>query len=278
MSVKDLKFPPLYNIEWIRSLPKPNYGYICNNHVQSAFSFIDAGKINEYSAILKRAFAESRQPNEDFNEWFWRYTGCLDSSEFNENGKLVRYMRNCFMCGSLDYKYDSLGFVVYRNTGSDAIINYYFHYSFYPIKRTLYYCDTGIRFSSEMNVERLHFDSSGYLTSSEYKNIDFGCISLTNYKYNEHLQISKIERWDSIIRGSEHSKEPWPITIGSISTYYYTSKYPDSITINYIVNTQQDIHHTQKIYFDSIGLPVKSVYINFPGHHKVMEVRKYRYH
>lgn len=283
LSVRDLKFPAVYNIEWLNNepvglLPKTDVSFLSTHHIRSMFSYIDPGKIDEYPARLQEFYKETKQAGESFNDWFWHQTGCLDTANYDEQGQILIYSRNALNFGRREYGYDSMGLRAMFRSGGCNIHYYYSHYSFDPDTRTLYFCDTGTRLTADEHVAKLHFDTSGYLMSLAYTSSNFGCVINMSFVYNEHKQISSITRRDSIVPGSEHSKEPWPVTVGSTSTFYYNGSSPDSIITNYMVNLKEGVHHTHKIYFDSTGLPSRTVYINDPEYRRSPEVRKYRYH
>jgi hypothetical protein len=180
---------------------------------------------------------------------------------YDKNGNLLIERIRQFGGHFVEYEYDSIGFVKYKNYDTDFSAKFKPTYKFLADSLLLYQFWTG----NDTDTCIFKFDNSGKVVEAiEYANDDHG--RGRHYKtvyeyYPSGLLLKKtVDLLVSMERQQRYELEYGTgLTTQNITTYFYTVNKLDSTVTTFYFPTHQNQNYNSKTYYNSSGLRNKTV-------------------
>jgi len=274
LTIEDLKFPIVDEDNGRALLPNPYKQNLIKNHISERISISEPGDINGYDQkVIQQYEKETKINAQGFHDWAIERFVLSDTNFYDEKGNNTRYNQKPVFEGTyLIYKYDSLGFLTKIFGGmrvDDTIMNV-----FDPIKKILYciewnnnkYIPKNNSSQKDLLISittRYYFNPAGFLIKIIHKGK--GYCRIRRFEYNAQDQV--VLFYDRLYTksGSEIDKltDPkynlCPVPNERISKYFYHADSIDSIITFNVFYKDRKYNYTRKTYFDSTGLPCKTV-------------------
>lgn len=272
LTLADLSFPLVDDYYGMQTPPNTYKRHILNNHISARVATeiidpkIDSGK------YYRQYLMDPSCKKIDFSTWYAdsiaRFTPV--TLFFDKKGNLTSRVQRCFLCGPKEYRYDSLGFVIWESSGSDAIYYYGSEYHFDANTRTLYrtsclYLSSYDSMSSSQRnypfgLTAYRFDSVGKLTTTTEVHLSHWPLKYfyftDTFFYNKDNQISLITH--QLYEATDHEVKKYLDLPASCTTrYFYHDRTLDSMIT--VITTTQNKKQTKRTYFDSSGLAAYTV-------------------
>jgi len=185
----------------------------------------------------------------------WGESDTVGRRIYNTNGQLLNESKNILGGYYMEYKYDSLGLLVYRKYSTDFAMKDYITYKFFERDRVLEQY-----WSWQGNLKyTFSFDDYGKVTE---------CIATfdTTSRHHFYSQNKKFTyNKDGLLINEVMKLYGKDVEmdcvnpIASTTKYYYSNSKPDSAITNYKYASNQGWNLCTKVYFDERGLRSRSV-------------------
>ncbi len=293
LTIADLKFPIVENERTALGyiiLPRPQNEVIKHNRIKGRAPIPQLMPMNCYPQETIEFYNEiGRQSlHISFDSFFRKFRARTDIT-YDTNGRESESINYSQFSIHLQYRFDSLGYLVREYGGSCIPHDWRYNYVFSAVNRKLYRykydqyswhpLDTNMAIPFDQfqimlysEPEIFEFDTAGYLTeittTAGYPNWmeEYYHRNHWQFLYDEkHYLRSVIEHNNWGTRSKEYN-DMYPensserLPDHSVSDYFYTGNHLDSIVTNMYYYCDFRINRTLQVYFDERGLPVKQIH------------------
>ncbi len=277
LTLADLKFPFIDELNGIPFFPKPNNENIVNNHIDT---LLTEGIVIDASACPGRTKTNYSPSDEKMKErllgkfrhrWF-----IAEIRTFDTAGNLSKY--GSFTVDRLSWKfsYNKNGFVTDWEGGSCIYRHFKYVYYFDTINNCLHQVTIDknqfnyyhLNYYLSVQSRTYQFDKLGYLlklTEQEQSHDSInGYLKEYYFTYNSSHKIESIWHQYYEHKGSYNLNklitDPDRIPNNSLSHYFYSSGRLDSIVTRSTFYSEPNLVRTRSTYYGSGGIPIRTVY------------------
>ena len=282
LTLADLKFPLIDEDNWMQSLPRPNKENIIQNRIKASVPEIQIDDIHSYPKIVQSRYCNDIKSEKiSFCDWLARNYFYRDTNYYDRDGNLTDCKHRGFMGSHWKFTYDSLGYKIQEEGGSDVYGVIKLRYSLNNDNTLICGAYEGrshrvknlnrlkgyMHYLFTMRPEVYQFDSLGYLVSTSGFDPDpeYACFYLQTFTYTKDHKISAVEKYFHALPSSSFSYAPFGDGTPDVKTtkYYYHKDQLDSVVTYSQYIKDSKINRYRRTYYDARGLPVRTKFDNY---------------